>query len=360
MANWDHGRARKALGIGGNGPTQLPQTSGDITASDIRKHLEYLASPELEGRLTGTKGEKLATAYAADYFKKLGLVPGGDNNTYFQEFEFTAGVDVGEENELKVFLGDKAIAPIIKKEWQPISFSRNGEFAESGITFAGYGIELPKDEYSSYFHLDVKGKWVMVLRYFPEDAPEELRQKLRRFAGNRHKANVARRKFAAGIIYVTGPETEVQSELVPMEFDASLANSGIPAITISTDLAKRILVSSGRDLAAIQKTLDKGEMLQGFDLPKTKIRGAIDVDQEKKKGRNVIAILDAKQKGHHPNPALLIGAHIDHLGPNAGPGSLAKKGEREQIHFGADDNASGTSGFLKLQNTSPISINRGN
>ncbi|MDF1813798.1 MAG: M28 family peptidase [Verrucomicrobiales bacterium] len=354
LAGWNHEAARKALGLEAN-PLQtevpakaLPETAGDITAADLKAHLEYLASPELKGRLTGTEGEQLATAYAADYFKSLGLAPGGDNDSYFQEFEFTAGVAVGEENDLKVMLGGETIAPKLDEEWRPISFSRNGEFAESGVVFAGYGIELPKDEYSSYFHLDVKGKWVMVMRYFPEDAPEELRQKLRRFAGTRHKANVARRKFAAGIIYVTGPNTEVENELVPMEFDASLANSGIPAITISTDLATRLIKSTGKDFAELQKSLDGGEMVQGFDIPDAQVRGAIDVDQEKKTGRNVIAVLDAKQKGHHPNPALLIGAHIDHLGPSAGPGSLAKKGEKDQIHFGADDNASGTAGLLEI------------
>ena len=360
LAAWNHAAARRSLGLkDGAAPatappetklsgTPLPETEPAITASDLRSHLEYLASPELAGRLTGTRGEQLATAYAADFFKKLGLKPGGDGDSFFQSFEFTAGVAVGEENDLKIHLGSELIAPKLDEQWRPISFSRNGEFAETGVVFAGYGIELPKDEYTSYFHLDVKGKWVMVMRYFPEDAPKELRQKLRRFAGTRHKANIARRKFAAGIIYVTGPRTEVQSELVPMEFDASLADSGIPAITISTALAEKLIQSAGKNLRETQKKLDSGEMVAGFPLKKVSVRGSLDVDQEKKMGRNVIAILDAEQKGYHPNPALVIGAHIDHLGPRAGPGSLAKKGEREQIHFGADDNASGTSGLFEI------------
>lgn len=42
----------------------------------------------LAGRLTGSKGEKLATQYVANIFKQLGLEPVGDNGTYFQNFEF--------------------------------------------------------------------------------------------------------------------------------------------------------------------------------------------------------------------------------------------------------------------------------
>ena len=354
LAKWNHEAALKALNLDAAKVTEstsaisLPETDPAVSIADLKEHLEFLASPRLRGRLTGTEGEKLATQYAANYFKSLGLKPGGDGDSFFQEFEFTAGVAVGEDNDLTLKIGKETIKPAVKEEWQPISFSKTGQFAEGNIAFAGYGIELPKDEYSSYFHLDVKGKWVMVMRYFPEDAPEEMRQKLRRFAGTRHKANVARRKFAAGIIYVTGPETDVNSELVPMEFDASLADSGIPAITISTDLAQKILQSAGKDLGDIQKTLDTGEMVQGFQIPKASVQAELDVDQEKKKGRNVIAILDSGQTAAHPPPALMIGAHIDHLGAEAGPGSLAKKGERDQIHFGADDNASGTAGVFEI------------
>lgn len=356
LANWNHDAAREALELDKavQSTTQTsyspptPETSAEITTSDLKQHLEYLASPELEGRLTGTPGEIKATEYAAQFFEQLGLKPGGDNDTYFQEFEFTAGVSVGDENNLKLKIGDNTISPEVDSEWRPISFSQNGGFDESKIAFAGYGIELPEDEYSSYFHLNVKDKWVMVLRFFPEDAPEELRKKLRRYAGARQKATAARRKEAAGIIFVTGPETSVNDELIPMQFDASLADSGIPAITISTDLAKKMMKSAGKDFSELHKLLDSGEMKQGFDFPGATIQGSIDVDQERKTGRNVIAVLDAGQKGYHPNPAVLIGAHIDHLGSKSGPGSLARKGEQNQIHFGADDNASGVSGLFEI------------
>ncbi|MGI9242411.1 MAG: M28 family peptidase, partial [Verrucomicrobiales bacterium] len=63
IADWDHQAASDALAV------QLPNTSATINAEDLRKHLEYLASDELRGRLTGTEGELLATQYAADIFK---------------------------------------------------------------------------------------------------------------------------------------------------------------------------------------------------------------------------------------------------------------------------------------------------
>lgn len=333
-------------------PAATFTTKPAIDEADLRAHLEYLASPELNGRLTGTPGEIAATAHVAEQFKKWGLEPGGDDGSYFQKFDFTAGVAVGKDNAMSLSLGGETLKPQVDKDWRPVSFAKNGTLADTGIVFAGYGLEIPDgkggESYTSYFHLDVKGKWVMVLRYVPEDVPKEQREEMQRYSRLRHKATLARRKFAAGIIYVTGPGTEVKEELVPMEFDAANADSGLPAISISTDLAKKLVASAGKDLAKIQETLDKGELIQGFDIPDAKLTATIDVDQETRTGRNVIGILSAGQTGPHPNPAVMVGAHIDHLGDEAGPGSLAREDERGQTHRGADDNASGVSGMLEI------------
>ena len=328
------------------------ETTPEINAVDLRKHLEYLASDELQGRLTGTPGEIAATEHVAAYFKKWGLQPGGDKDTYFQSFDFTAGVAVGKDNKMSLKLGDETLSPVIEKDWRPVSFSKVGKLDDTGIVFAGYGLEIPDgkggESYTNYFHLDVKGKWVMVLRYIPEDMPKEQREEMQRFSRLRHKATLARRKFAAGIIFVTGPNAKVQEDLIPMQFDASLADSGIPAISMSTEMASKLIASAGKDLSALQKSLDGGEVVEGFEIPSARLTTTIDVDQEVKKGRNVIGILSSGQTGPHPSPAVMIGAHIDHLGAEAGPGSLARDDEKHQIHHGADDNASGVSGLLEI------------
>lgn len=370
LANWDHeaalamlseGEAAKdASGDAKSAPTKeaaVPaaarfETVPAIREEDLRQHLEYLASEELQGRLTGTPGEVAATEHVAAYFKKWGLQPGGDDGSYFQSFDFTAGVAVGEDNKMSLTLGEETLAPVVEKDWRPVSFSKTGPLEDAGIVFAGYGIEVPDGEggesYTNYFHLDVKGKWVMVLRYTPEDVPKETREEMQRYSRLRHKATLARRKFAAGIIFVSGPNAKVQEDLVPMRFDASLADSGIPAISMSTELAAKLVARAGKDLGELHGALDKGEMVEGFEIPEARLTTVIDVDQEKKQGRNVIAVLSAEQSGPHPNPAVMIGAHIDHLGSEAGPGSLAKEDEKDQVHYGADDNASGVAGLLEI------------
>lgn len=58
-------------------------------AEQIEKDVAYLASDSLEGRATGTDGERKAAEYIANRFKDLKLQPKGDNGTYFQKFTFT-------------------------------------------------------------------------------------------------------------------------------------------------------------------------------------------------------------------------------------------------------------------------------
>ena len=50
----------------------LPESIADISADDLRLHVEALASEAMEGRLTGSKGEQLATDYVAKAFERLG------------------------------------------------------------------------------------------------------------------------------------------------------------------------------------------------------------------------------------------------------------------------------------------------
>ena len=58
----------------------------------IKEDVSFLADDKLEGRQTGTKGEKAAADYIASRFKSLGLEEKGTNG-YFQEFSFKPKTD---------------------------------------------------------------------------------------------------------------------------------------------------------------------------------------------------------------------------------------------------------------------------
>ena len=64
-----------------------PLKSGKKTINRVKKSVDYLAGDKLEGRRTGTEGEKLAAGYISKQFKKAGLTPLGDSGSYIQAFE---------------------------------------------------------------------------------------------------------------------------------------------------------------------------------------------------------------------------------------------------------------------------------
>ncbi|MCX6854411.1 MAG: M28 family peptidase [Verrucomicrobia bacterium] len=360
IADWNHEAAMNALGkatqIKADEPAQAPDvalTQADINPADLRQHVTYLASDAIDGRLTGTPGEKLATQYVADVFKGLGLQEYGDEG-WFEPFEFTAGVALGDNNRLTL----QSESLTADKDWRPLSFSQLGDVAESGIVFAGYGVETPDeatdkdgkklDPYSSYAHLEVKDKWVLVLRYLPEGMNQDRRNELSRYANLRHKALVARQKGARGLIIASGPNSKVVEQLVPMAFDASLASSGIAAISVTDAVADRLLKSAGKTIKELQDKLDTGDLMGGIDCTGLKLAAQIDIKQEKKTGRNVLGVLPAKDKPDPHVAPLIVCAHVDHLGSKGGSNSRAKGDELDRIHHGADDNASGVAGVIEI------------
>ncbi len=176
----------------------LAANAAGIVAADIGRHVDYLCRPELGGRLTGTEGERKATAYVAAYLESLGLKPAGENGTFFQEFEFVSNVKLGEKNQLK----QGADALTVDKDWRPLFFSEDGHVDATDVVFAGYGIVAPKSDtqpaYDSYTHLDVKDKWVVAFRFLPQDVTPERRQQLSAYSVPRYKAMVARERGAKG------------------------------------------------------------------------------------------------------------------------------------------------------------------
>ncbi len=69
----------------------LPATA-QIDVKRVQQHIKVLSSDSLEGRGTGTAGEKLALTYVQNQFKLFGLEPKGDHRFYTQKFPFKSGI----------------------------------------------------------------------------------------------------------------------------------------------------------------------------------------------------------------------------------------------------------------------------
>jgi len=63
-----------------------------VDIQNLQRHIKILASDSLQGRGTGTEGEKMAASYIEQEFRKTGLLPKGDNGSYQQAFSFKGGI----------------------------------------------------------------------------------------------------------------------------------------------------------------------------------------------------------------------------------------------------------------------------
>ncbi len=381
-ATWNDAHARALLELPDKtGPQATPllplplHTDAEIREEDLRAHVEALSSDITEGRLTGTAGERIATSYVARAFRAIGLEPAGDGGTYFQTFGFTAGVSLGEGNRLEIRHGEaqnaQGVAPgapsppqsqaqaqaqsqaqafKVDVDWRPFAFSREGTIASASVVYAGYGIVAPAGQnqraIDHYAGLDVQDRWVVVFRYVPRNLSPESRQHLHRYSSLRYKAMLARDRGARGLLVVSGPNSRIRNEVAPLRFDVSLAGSSIAAVSISDAVAGDLMRGSGKTLAELHDQADSASAAVGFPLEGTLVSAQIELEQQRRSGRNVIGRL---QMGPEPSmDFIVVGAHVDHLGRGEGASSLALEGERGAIHPGADDNASGVAALLEM------------
>lgn len=341
MADWDDSRIRQKLKL----KTAIPNVKNlhpELSQTDLKTIIKYLASKELAGRQTGSNGEAMASEVIANYYHDIGLSPLKD---FIQAFPFLKDATLGSQNQLTVLPTQQVLD--LNKAWRPVAFSKSGEFSSSPVVFAGYGIRAAAEAgmlpYDSYANLNVKGKWVLVLRYIPENVSAARRLYLQRHAKLEYKASIAKDLGAKGIIFVSGPSSNVKEELLPFK-RISGSDIGIVALSLSDDMANQFFSLHQKTLAQVQKDLDLEIPFTGFEFDRIRLAAKIDIRIIPGEGHNTLGLLrvPGAQK------TLIIGAHGDHLGDQHSDSSRRTNQDADPIHYGADDNASGVSAVMEL------------
>ncbi len=323
------------------------------TESRTRRHVETLASEKFEGRMAGSSGERLAAEYISRELARIGAKPLPGAKDLFHSFEFTAGsTDTGSSVTVTPASG----APrVFNTTEHALALSLSDSAEVTGpVVFAGYGLVVPDSQnfgYDSYVGLDVKDKVVLVLRYFPEDADQKTRAILSRYSDLRYKAMAARQRGAKAILVVTGPRSPNAGATIPMTLDTAIAGSGIVAASISGEAGRAIFAGApDKSLEDTQKGMDSGNPhVSGFAIANVTVTVKAAVKRQAQTGRNVVGYLPATNPPTGVDkPWVALGAHYDHLGRGNGGNSLAGKEEAGRIHYGADDNASGSAAVLAM------------
>ena len=277
--------------------------------SEIKKSVKYLASDELEGRQTGSKGEALASKFISKKFKENNIDAGGDNGTYFQSFNFIKAYEFGNNTML---LNNNEV--IFKQQFYTLSYSSNG-IAEGKIVNAGFGINAPELEHND-FAKDIE--WMNKILFVDLSVPDwkSGKTKFQKYEALEGRLDyLSHYKPKAIIFYSDNPKAEVPD----MRLLRKSARFSFPIVYVRTDAKQKFNIKEGDNIL--------------LNTEINKIEGI---------GVNVIGKIDNKA-----GKTVVIGAHYDHLGYNEYGGSL-HSGESKQIHNGADDNASGVAALITL------------
>lgn len=264
--------------------------------SNLQAHIQFLADDKLEGRRTGTAGEKAAYTYIGNEFTKAGLVPKGDDGTFLQAFEINDGRAVNPSSHLIINGHDL----LLNKEFFPLAYCPNQSLEGASA--------MALQESGEPCFYDIK-EWVEGNKNNPHfDLDDAIKA----------KAEEVKAKGATALFLYNSSSIEDG-----LKFDPTVktATAALPIVYISKTAKEKYLADETATLDIKLKVL---------------------VEDKKRYGHNVLGYID-----NHAPTTIIIGAHYDHLGYGEDRNSLFS-GKEPQVHNGADDNASGTAAIIEL------------
>jgi hypothetical protein len=325
----------------------------------LRRDTEYLASDELEGRGVRTRGLDAAAEYIAKEFTHAGLNTSLYGGTPFHEFRLFSANPTGTVQSLSIRTGSDAPEVLqLGEDYTSLMVSPSKSFQADAV-FVGYGITDKKLGYDDYAGIDVRGKAVVMLRNEPQ-GPQADRvfdgSQLTPHAYLLEKIANAYSHGAIAVVLCTetrglrpshdGDQEATHADpLLNVELTSGIGTETLPVVHCRRVHVERwIQTGLGRRLNDIEETIERTVQPASGLLRGVVLQVSIAMTRPGRTLRNVVGSMAGT--GALADESLVIGAHYDHLG-RGGWGSLAI-GAAEEVHNGADDNASGTAVLMEL------------
>lgn len=280
-------------------------------AENLKEHILYLADDKLEGRASGSEGELLAAQYISKEYKEIGLSPIDEENAYFQYFDFIQGYTSSEDSYLEI--DDQRFE--VDKDFFILPGSPNGSYKGQSICVE-YGIDAPKLNHNDYDLRIAKKANIFIIKLGHPDQTNP-HSEFSSYATIDKKIEIAREKGAEGIIFI-GRRYDISKILRKYNFLQNVTTLDIPVSFLDIEKFKSINLCPS----------------------KSKVTAYHQISPNTKTTQNVLGFIDNNAMG-----TVILGAHYDHLG-HGQYGSLSN--EKNHVHNGADDNASGVALLIEL------------
>jgi Zn-dependent M28 family amino/carboxypeptidase len=317
-----------------------------FTGQSWWNHVKYLADDKLEGRDTGSRGERTAQKYAVKQLQKAGAQPAGENG-FYQPVRFIKRQLVEKDSSLTL-IRNATREPLVLGE-DAIIGTRVMPAPEvsAPLVFVGYGLSIPEKNYDDLAGLDLHGKIVVHISGSPADIPGALSSHYQTQA-ERWKA--LRAAGAIGAISIPNPASmdipwsrialnraHPSMDLDYPEFNETEGDQ--LAATINPASAEKIFAGSGHTFAEIAALSKERKPLPHFALA-VSLEAKTHVEVTKVESANIVA----KLPGSDPtlkDEYVVLSAHLDHIG-------IGEPINGDRIYNGAMDNGSGSALVLDM------------
>jgi Zn-dependent M28 family amino/carboxypeptidase len=312
-----------------------------INGEDLKAHVYVLASDSLEGRETAEPGQRMAAAYIASHFKRIGLKPLGTDGSYLQPFE----VEVTKVDPLRSHMVVNA-SEAWNQPWGQgfLSMSMKDTSVTASVVIVGYTDTRIAPELRS----KVAGRIVLSLlgtRQQASDtsanAPMQRIFSARRDSGVVVSLSIAddtgRTSFARIYEMLAGFGMDKgQMRLKGAAPGTRMAQQQVRGL-VSAEVADRMLRAAGMNLAELRARAAREADFRPVFLDQVSVTVDNVIIRETRTSENVAGLLE----GSDPtlkNEVIVFTGHYDHVG----------KTKSGIIYYGADDDASGTAAVMEL------------
>ncbi len=266
-----------------------------ITAADLKTHLYILASPEMEGRETGTEGQRRAAEYLKQQFQRIGITPGNNGN------------------------------------WEQFYPVYRDTLKDAQININGIAYQFGKDFTATLTGINSSTLYISEVVYLAKgDTATDIRGKAVILAGKQHTQTelfkIYQRQPAVLLTVQPGIDKQPSSRAGRMYLSLFRARQSATAVRISEAMGEALLktdFAKAKD-QTLETKLFATELMIRFE----KISQSIIAS-------NVLGIMEGTDK---KDEFVIVSAHYDHIG-------ISSNGK---VNPGADDDGSGTVGVLEI------------
>jgi len=317
-----------------------------IAAAQLRSYLSFIASDEMEGRDTPSRGLDTTAKFIAMNLGRWGFKPAGDDGTFFQRIMLRRDILDGahssaEINDQKFNFGEDFLP-------NPVPATLVGP-----LVYVGHGWVVKSKNIDAYQGVDVKDKIIVI---YGEGFPRGVTRA--DLAGKMGEdwispALYAQSRGAKGVLAIAD-----DSMLRRWEQTRQLRSSGVggrpqvekfmtqsgplvSTIWLSRKMAEALFQGEKSDAATLIARAQSGEPVEPFELSAgKKVAFTVAAKTERPPTQNVVAVWEGSDR-ILKNEYVALGAHYDHVG-------ICAPNTADPICNGADDDGSGTTALLGM------------